>query len=71
MKKKRHKRIDPELARKMAGGDPGWYRDIIVPTQTPRAACSKCGTRSTLIGADGECLKCRLQARKAAPDNAA
>jgi hypothetical protein len=42
---------------------PGWYASII-PAEATRTACLKCGTHSTLIGKDGECLRCRLAHRK-------
>jgi len=71
MKKKQHRVIDPRRARQAAGGGGGSFYDRIVPTQTARAACSKCGIPSTLIGVDGECLKCRLQERTAAPEASA
>jgi len=29
-------------------------------------ACSRCGGRSTVVGKDGECLKCLLERRKQA-----
>ena len=64
--KKQHRMVAPD--RRAVGG--GFY-DKIIPTQTTRTTCSRCGIPTTLIGVDGECLKCRLQARKAAPDNAA
>jgi len=69
MAKKRHRTIDPRKARIAAGG--GSFYDRIIPSLATRTACSRCGTYTTLIGTDGACLKCRLQARKAAPDNAA
>lgn len=53
-----------QKAAKRGGGDPGWYARI--PVVDTRAACSRCGTRSGLIGQDGECLRCRLERRKAA-----
>jgi len=60
----RRKRIDPRKAAASAGGDPGWYRSI--PVVDTRVTCAKCGTPSTLIGAGGECLRCRIEKRKAA-----
>ena len=60
-KKTRH---DPETARKMAGGDPGWYRDIVVPAQTVGAACSRCGVRVGLVGLSGLCLRCSMDRRR-------
>ena len=65
-KRKRHRTIDPAPARAAVGGGGGSFYDRIVPAQTPRAACSKCGTYSTLLGADRECLRCRLERRNAA-----
>ena len=41
----------------------GWYESI--PVDDNRPTCSRCGTRTTLIGQDGECLRCRLERRKA------
>ena len=52
-----------------AGGDPGWYASIVpaeTVAQTVGATCSKCGIHSTMLGSDGECLRCRLDRRKAA-----
>lgn len=43
----------------------GGFYDRIIPSQATRTACSKCGIPSPLIGADGACLKCRLQERMA------
>lgn len=63
MKKKRHRVIDPQRARTAVGGGGSFY-DRIIPAETTRTACSKCGTHSTLIGQDGECLRCRLERRK-------
>ena len=71
MKKKRHRTIDPRKARAAAGGGGGSFYDRIVPAEASRTACSKCGIPSTLIGADGECLRCRLEKRKAAREAAA
>jgi hypothetical protein len=71
MKKKRHRVIDPRKARAAAGGGGGSFYDRIMPSEATRTACSKCRTYSTLIGADGECLKCRLQERAATPGSAA
>jgi hypothetical protein len=67
MAKKRHRVIDPAKARAAAGGGGGSFYDRIVPVQTIKASCSKCGTRTALIGLVGECLKCRLALRKVAP----
>ena len=65
---KRRRTIDPRRAAASAGGDPGWYRSI--PVVENRAACSKCGTPSTLIGLDGVCLRCRLERRETVGDTA-
>jgi hypothetical protein len=65
-KRKRHRVVDPAKAR-VAGG--GSFYDRIVPTT--RAACSRCGTYSTLLGADRECLRCRLERRNMERRNAA
>lgn len=64
-KRKRHRVIDPAKARVAAGGRIGWH-DRIIPAQKTLVACSKCGTRTSMIGPDGECLRCRLERRKAA-----
>jgi hypothetical protein len=69
MKRKRHRTIDPAKAAAAAGGDPGWYRSI--PVVDNRPTCTKCGTRTALLGLDGECLKCRLQERTAAREASA
>jgi hypothetical protein len=64
MKQKHHRVIDPAKARAAAGGGGGSFYDRIIPTQTARAACSRCGIHTAMIGAaDGECLKCRLTRR--------
>jgi hypothetical protein len=55
------KGIDPAKARKMAGGG-GWYREIAVDDH--RVVCSRCGVRTSLVGLDHECLRCRLAHRK-------
>ena len=64
-KRKRHRTIDPAKARRAAGGGGGSFYDRIIPAEASRAACARCGTYSTLIGADGRCLKCNLALRKA------
>lgn len=71
MKKKRHRVIDPQRARQAAGGGGGSFYDRIIPSEATRTTCTRCGTSSALIGADGECLKCRLQERKAAREASA
>lgn len=58
------RRIRPDRAAASVGGPRGWYARI-EGTHTSRTACSACGTYSTLIGADGACLKCTLERRKA------
>jgi len=63
VKKKRHRVIDPSKARIAAGGGGGSFYDRIVPAKATRTACSRCGIPSTLIGAAGECLRCRLERR--------
>ena len=68
--KKRHRVIDPAKARRAAGGGGGSFYDKIIPAETTRAACSRCGTYSTLIGTDGRCLKCHLALRNAAREAA-
>lgn len=62
-KRKRHRVIDPARARAAAGGGGGSFYDRIAPAQTTRAACPRCGARTTLLGLDGECLRCRLERR--------
>jgi len=64
VKKKRHRTIDPRKARAASGGGGGSFYDRIIPSEATRSACSNCGGYSTLIGANGECLKCRLDRRR-------
>lgn len=64
-KRKRHRVIDPAKARAAAGGGGGSFYDRIIPAPKTLVACSKCETRTTMIGLAGECLKCRLALRKA------
>ena len=58
------RRVPPDKARAAIMGS-GFYTRI-VPSEANRKTCSKCGAYSTMIGQDGECLKCLLERRKAA-----
>jgi len=59
----RRRRVDPGKARQAAAGG-SWYERIT--PRTPWETCSRCGGRSTVVGKDGECLKCLLERRKQA-----
>lgn len=63
------RRIQPDKAAASVGGDPGWYAGIPTP-ESSWATCPRCGIKTTLIGQDGECLRCRLEKRKAAREAA-
>jgi len=62
MKRKRHHTVSPAKARQAATGS---FYERIVP-KSPWQECSRCGGRSTVVGKDGECLKCLLERRKQA-----
>jgi len=58
----RRRRIDPQRAQEAALG--GFYERIT--PRTPWETCSRCGGKSTVIGQNGECLKCLLERKKEA-----
>jgi len=53
-KRKRHRVIDPAKARAAAGGDPGWYRNIIPTTEDPGAAIPAAKDSGACPRSDGE-----------------
>ena len=63
MAKKKQPIDDPEKARKMAGGDPGWYRDF-VPTTRIGTACVDCGVRIGMVKLQGRCVRCDATVRR-------
>jgi hypothetical protein len=42
----------------------GWYESI--PVDDNRPTCPRCGPRTTMIGQDGECLRCQMEPRQEA-----
>jgi len=50
---------------------PGWYRSIPVD-RTGWPACTRCGVKTSVVDhLDGECLRCRMEKRKAAREASA
>ena len=63
-KGKRHRTIDPAKAGVASGGDPNWYRDIIVRTERKGAACIDCGVRIGAVALQGRCVRCHATIRR-------
>jgi hypothetical protein len=57
--------------RKADKGGEGWYRSIPVNT-TGWPTCSRCGVKVSVVDhIDGECLRCRMEKKKAAREASA
>ncbi len=59
----KRRRVDPGKAAQAAMG--GFY-DRIEVTRANWPTCSRCGEPSTMIGQDGECLRCLLDRKRQA-----